>query len=283
MIWFWLSVAAGLVVGWFISILIKAPRLRHPLACEYWVYLPTEKGPTPDALMTRMVRDNPLTVNGAPAIGHHEGLVFSDIRLHIALVLRSRNAHVFRPDLFEQHIEPSAEILTALGESQAIHKLRFLSEEPMSDDAYLQFLPHLALSSAELSGAKVIFDTVGERLFTTEWLREELTKDANAKRADLHVRAIWKGGAGGGVAETRGLLKIGLPEMATVPGDADQRVLLTTVMEEAARLVWQMKSLPLRLFVEAYQDMFELHVLPTRKGPYQVRVFRLPPALSGYS
>jgi hypothetical protein len=272
--WLGLGILVVTVLGYMAMLLFRPAKLKYLLACEYWVYLPTAKPPSQDELMTRLIRDNPLRVNGQPAIGPAEGLLFSDIRLHTALVLRSKNPHVFRPDLFETHVEPTAEDLANLSESPALQKVRYVSEEPLRDDRYLQLLPHMAVAVAELSGAKVVFDTVAEKLFNVAWLKQELEKTADATRPDLHLRVIWKTSDGGGHAETRGLVKIGLPEIATEPSNADQKVLLTTVLEEAATLVWEARSLPLKLFVEVYQDMFELHLTPTTKGPYKARVFR---------
>lgn len=274
MTWFVLGIAAGVMVGYMAMLLFRPTKLKFVVTCEYWVYLPEEKAPPQDEVMARMIRDNAYTANGLPAIGPREGLVFSDIRLHSALVLRSKNPHVFRPDLFDAHVEPTAEDLAMLSESKALQKVRFISEEPLKDDRYLQFLPHMALAVAEIAGASIIFDTVGERLIQTSWLRKEMERNGDATRADLHLRVVWKSSGGEGIAETRGLLKIGLPEIATEPANADQRVLLTALLESAATQVWEARSMPLKVFVEAYQDMFELQLTPAGKGPYKARIFR---------
>lgn len=273
-VWLVLGLCAVLMLGYLAMLLFRPARLKYLVTCEYWVYLQDEKPPDQDAVMNRMIRDNPFKVGHDPAIGPREGILFSDIRLHSALVLRSKNPHVFRPDLFDANVEPTSEDLEALAESKALQKIRFVSEEPLKDDRHLQFLPHMALAVADLAGSKVIFDTVAERLHSVDWLRNELTKSGDATRADLHVRIIWKAGAGTGIAETRGLLKMGLPEIVTEPAQDDQRVLMTTVLEEAARQVWEARSMPLKVFVQAYQDMFELRLTPVPKGPYKARIFR---------
>ena len=93
----------------------------------------------------------------------NEALIFSDVRLHIALVLRSKNAHVFRPDLFEEHVEPTVELLEGLAGSKSFAKIRFISEEPLKDHRHLIFLAHAADAIADLAKGKVIYDVVAER------------------------------------------------------------------------------------------------------------------------
>ena len=274
MTWFAFGLLAGVVVGYFVMLLFRPAKAKHTIMCEYWVYLLDEKPPPQDALMARMMRDHPYRVNGLPAIGPSEGLLFSDIRLHVGLVLRSKNPHVFRPDLFDAHVDPNAAHLQALAEAKALQKVRYISEEPVKDDRHLQFIPHMALAIADLAGAKVIFDTVSEQLISVDELRETLGRDGNAATAEFHLRIVWTRSGGGGMAETRGLVKVGVPEIATEIADEDQRVLLTAVLEEAAKQAWQLRALPPSLTVEAYQDLFELQVTPTRKGPYKARVFR---------
>lgn len=272
--WVLLAAAAGLMLGYLAMLLFRPTRLKYVVTCEYWVYLPEEQPPSQDAVMSRMIRDNPYKVDGQIAIGPREGIMFSDIRLHSALVLRSKNPHVFRPDLFAEHVEPTARDLEALAEAKALQKIRFVSEEPLRDDRYLQFLPHMALAVADIAGSQIIFDTVAEKLITVQRMRDELAENGDATRPELQMRIIWQATGGEGSAETRGLLKMGLPEIVTEPANADQRVLLTTVLEEAARQIWEAKSIPLKLAVEAYQDVFELQLTPAHKGPYKARIFR---------
>jgi hypothetical protein len=273
-IWFAIGMAAGAVIGWLVVNRLKNPKPKYFAACEYWVYLPEDKGPTQEAVLTRMVRDNPYKVGGRPAIGKHEGMVFSDIRLHVALVLRSKNPHVFRPDLFEEHVEPTAEDLQNLGESKALQKIRFISEEPLIDYRHLQFLPHMAAAVADLAGSHIIFDTVSERLISASSLAQSLKENGDASRAAMHLRVVWKNDSGTGIVQTKGLLKVGVPEIETEPTDVDERILVMTVMEEVANQIWEARSMPVSLMVEAFQDMFEVQFTPARKGPYKARIFR---------
>jgi hypothetical protein len=132
---FFLGILLGIAVG-YIFMVLRSKRLagKYLATAEYWVYLPSEKLPKQEDVMS-------LVLGGNSPIGPAEGLLLSDIRLHIALVLRSKNPHVFRPDLFDDHIEPTAELLKRMGESKSLAKIRYLSEDRLKSDAHLQLLP----------------------------------------------------------------------------------------------------------------------------------------------
>jgi hypothetical protein len=87
----------------------RGPKKPPYLAmAEYWVYLREPQAPTQDDVMTRMIQTNPFQRGGVSPIGAKEGLLWSDIRFHMALALRDKNAHIFRPDLFEPHVDANA-------------------------------------------------------------------------------------------------------------------------------------------------------------------------------
>src|SRR5471030_3227986 len=89
----------GLVIGY--AILWRTHQTGYLASAEYWVYLPEAEMPEQNLLLERIVGRNPYSKRGFTPIGTEEGLILSDVRLHIAHVLRSKNPHVFRPDLFE--------------------------------------------------------------------------------------------------------------------------------------------------------------------------------------
>ncbi len=208
---------------------------------EYWVYGPGELLPDQTRLMERMISNNPHNRRGRPAIGAREGMVFSDIRLHIGLAKRARNPHIFRPDLFDEDLVPSPEVLTRLASCQSMVKVRYVSESKLTDTRHLQFMPHLADSVAELMSGTVVFDHVMERLFTFEEFHEALGNNNNAERPDFHVRVQWKNDGEGFYAVTHGLRKVGKPEMRTLPQETDQEVLVVGLM---MRLAFQLVRKP---------------------------------------
>ncbi|MEA2552280.1 MAG: hypothetical protein QOJ65_456, partial [Fimbriimonadaceae bacterium] len=213
---------------------------------------------------------------GKYPITKNEALIFSDVRLHIALVLRARNAHVFRPDLFEDHVEPTAERLEGLAESQSFAKVRFISEEPLKDKRHLRFLSHAADAIAELGHGRVVYDVVSEQLYTSAELDAALGQVEDAAGADFQTRVVWKRSQAGGIAETRGLQKVGLPELATEEMNTDQQVLVTAILEDVIRSVWDLSALPPSVEVRYFEDPYRVEIQQRRKGPAKVAVMKMP-------
>lgn len=272
----WLLLFIGVVIGLFFGLQLAHARKKPYLAsAEYWIYLPEEKLPPQDEVITRMLRYNPHGKAGHSPIGPKEGLLFSDVRTHIALVLRRKNTHVFRPDLFDDGAEITPEILQALSESKAMAKVRYVSEEPLPDDRHIQFLAHAAGAIAALGHAKVIYDVTAERLVTVEQFEAWLDQDLDATRPDMHVRILWRPTHAGGIAETRGLAKVGVSELKTAEMEHDNRVLVSSVLEEGIRTIWEQMKLPELVEVSYFGDMFRLQFQPTRKGPAQVVIMRV--------
>jgi len=255
--------------------LFNRSKRKYFAACEYWVYLPGEEMPEQDAIMTRMIAQNPHSRSGHSAIGAKEGILFSDIRLHLGLVLRSKNTHVFRPDLFQDCIEPSAAVLEGLSKAHSLLKARYVSEEPLTDDRHLQFMPHMADAVAELARGLVVYDVVAERLFTSDEFMKLLSEDLSVTRFDAHVRTVWQKDVHSGHAETKGLVKKGIPELCTDDAHLDQQVLVCEVLTEAAKQLWDLPDIPPDLQISAFEDHFRLEISPTRTGPFRVRILRM--------
>lgn len=104
----------------------------RPVICEYWVFLPGETMPEQDAVMGQMVGSNPFGSPADPPIGPREGMLFSDVRLSVGFVLRSKNPHAFRPDLLSEHAEPTAAILEGLAASKSFLRLRYTADPNIS-------------------------------------------------------------------------------------------------------------------------------------------------------
>lgn len=247
-----------------VMLIYAARRSKRPsfLAfCEYWIYLPGVKLPEQEALMTRIVAENPHTKRGKPAIGAKEGMLFTDIRLHLAMAIRTRNPHVFRPDLFAGRAEPTKEMLARLAESSGMAKARYASEQPLEDLRHLQFLPHMASAVAALGQGSVIFDKVQEKLFTVERFDELLNESVDCARPEFHTRILWIADEEVGHAETRGLRKIGLRELRTAPVLPDQRTLVTQLLQEAVGILWKLPTMPPSIEIEIFDDQFLLTII----------------------
>lgn len=248
---------------------------KYLAICEYWIYLPGDDMPEQDAIMTRMISGNPHAKQGRSPIGAREGLLFSDIRLHLSVVLRSKNPHVFRPDLFGESLEPTPEILEALSASKCLVRARYISEEPLEDHRHLQFMPHLADAIAALAEGNAIYDVTSQRLFLPEEFSEKLDAELNVEGPNLHLRSVWVQKDGAGHAETRGMLKKGIPELVTGDVDVDQQVLVKEVLQQAAENVWRQGSMSDQIEVSCFDDSFRLELQPARKGQAKLNILRI--------
>lgn len=256
-------------------VLSRTHQSKYLALAEYWVYLPGDKMPLQDDIMSLMVQQNPYTRRGLSPIGPKEGLVFSDIRLHIALVLRSKNPHIFRPDQFEEHIRTTPALLEALQNAKSLVKLRYVSDIPLEDKRHLQFLVHAADATAELGGGSVIFDVKAERLISREELRSELRENFNATECQLHTTILWRRSPRGGVAETRGLIKIGVTELRTGEMEPDERVIGTSVLTETLKCVWDCGALPESVEVNCYDDTFKVEFEKIKDNIAIVKILRV--------
>lgn len=261
----------GIIAG-YVFVTRRVPKRNYLASAEYWVFLPDEKMPDQNAVMDRTIGKNPY----GRVIGTNEGLLFSDIRLHIALVLRSKNRHAFRPDQFDSAIESSPEMVRRLEASSSFVKVRYVSEDPLPDARHLQFLPHAADAIAELGGGTLIYDVTAERLIRREDLQDLLANQRDVSGPDVHTRVLWRHEIDHGHAETRGMVKMGHPELRTPGSHSDQRVLIAAVLEEAMRRLWLERSLPETLEVEAYDDRFSLRFEPSKDRFALVRIMRVP-------
>lgn len=268
-----LCVVLALVVGYLV--MVRKHKSNFLALAEYWVFLPGIKMPEQEKIMDRMIRGNPYLRRGVSPIGPREGLVFSDVRLHIALVLRSKNPHVFRPDLFEEHIKPTPEVREALKQAQSLVKIRFASDIPLNDKTHLQFLIHAADAIAELGEGQVVFDVKAERLMSRSELQADLKLNFDATAYALHTQVIWRPSARGGVAETRGLGKIGLTDLRTGEMEMDQRVIATNVMTEAIRCIWDNGELPESVEVSSFDDTFKVQFEKMKNALTRVRILRV--------
>ncbi|MEY4882008.1 MAG: hypothetical protein RLZ87_1441, partial [Armatimonadota bacterium] len=119
---------------------------------EYWVYSTQDKLPDQNELMKAIVGANPYIKNGINPIGPSEGLVFSDVRFKIALVLKTKNQQFFSPATFEDELLERPELAEALQKSESIIKIQYSSNQPVKNFNYLQMLPHAVMAASNLTG-----------------------------------------------------------------------------------------------------------------------------------
>lgn len=254
------------------------PKARVPRAdthVEYWVYVREPKLIPQEVLLARLLRSSPFDIQEPRALGPEHGLLFSDIRLHVALVLREKNSHLFRPDLFETHIEPSPAHIEALGRAQAVLRASFRSAQPEPDRRAVRLLPHLAEALAYYGKGEVVFDFVAERLIDAEGLREYLTRSPSADDAGFHARAIWQTTPDGGFASSRGFAKIGLPDLITPESPHEERTVIHGVLEEAIGTIWGAGNIPEPLELEYVGGRFRVSFESARRGPLKAHIHRV--------
>lgn len=244
------------ILGW--RLIVGRRKYGYLALTEYWVYVDTPQLPSQEKLMTRMITENPHNRPGRACIGAREGMLFTDIRTHIAVVKREKNPHLFRPDLFHSDISVTAEILERLSSSTGFIKVRYASEVELRDTRHLQFVPHMADAASDLCGGLVVYDRVMEEVWTAEEFRSRLAANNNAERPDFHGRVVWEKIEEGCSAVTKGLTKVGLREWRTGKVECDQEVLVIGLMNRVLQKLIRNPKDPGPYAFEEYGDEFTL-------------------------
>jgi len=240
---------------------------KYLAVVEYWVYASDPKPANISGAVARLTRAGTIT----PA----EAGLASDIRFFASTISRSHNPQLFRPDLLSDAIEPTSDQLEALGRSDTIIKLRYLSETPLDDLRHVGFLPRLAIDVAKTKQAEVILDNVSEKLYSPDSLEQSLLDGEERYRPGNHLQTYWITSQDGGRAVTRGLMKVGLRELETPETRADCRNIVVEVLGRAAEKLWLGEANPNLVHVSCYDDLFVVRVKPAKNGPSQARIMRL--------
>lgn len=223
--------AAFCLAIWFLTrrknSVVQPPAVR----VEFWVYCTAEGRPSDKEIMARLHATSPL---GAP-----EGMTLSDVRFHIGVAKRARNALLFRPEaLCEADSAIPAGIADTLAEADTIYIVRFVSQGPEPKMGYLSFATYVAKTLAEMTSAQMIWDTEAQRFFVADELAQMLVDNADALRLDLQVGVRWTETTEEGRAFTRGMAKKGLPDVEFPSQPLDQRTLAMFLVEGVARQWW---------------------------------------------
>lgn len=262
----------GLVIAWRIW---AGKRDAGFLALvEYWVYSDVQRMPPTAALMDAVVSKNPHSKPGRPSITAREGILFSDLRLHMAIARRDKNPHAFRPDLFEDHAVPDARVLEVLSSCRSLAKIQYASNVPLVDGRHLQFVTHLVDTVAKLTRGQLIFDTVNGQFLFPEELHKALQQNNDAERPDLHVRVFWEKTVEGCRAVTLGLRKVGRPELQTSLQEADQEVIIVTILNQVARMLFTDVSRKLPIQTRMHGDEFIVSEDFFKDGKMTVKIVR---------
>jgi hypothetical protein len=225
-----------------------------------------------------MVGSNPFNKPGQPCIGAREGLLFTDLRFHMALAKKEKNPESFRPDLLDEHLALGPESLAWLHESRALVVLRYSSDRAVTDLRHLQFMPHAAGAVLELSDGLAVLDTQMSRFWSRGEFEAMLDKRAKVDGFDIHCRVVWWWDEGGFRARTLGLTKVGRLELVTEVQEPDHETLVTDVLSHAAREAFRDPSGSGPWRFEAFGDLFEVALGPVQRGMQTVRMERRQPS-----
>ncbi len=268
----------GLILGFLAGIGVRGFRRMSkvgvPTKCEFWVYIEGESLPPQDQVMSRMITDNPFNRKGRAMIGAREGMIFSDIRLHTALLKKSKNPHLFRPDLLAESPEYSADALSELGNCKSIIRLLYAASSRPSDNRHLQFMPHLASAYADLAGARAIYNPIQERLYTVPEFCESLSAEPSAENPEFHVRTVWESADTFGQVRTYGLAAIGERDILTEPLPNDQRTLAVSAVKELLASLFAGSQVVEPISVEALGVQLLIKREAVREGLSRTRIFR---------
>lgn len=233
-----------------------------------------DKLPPIEKVMDRMISANPYNRKGRPCIGAREGMLFTDIRLHVGLAKLAKNPHLFRPDLESPAAVPSREALAALSKSTCLARVSYVSEKPLPDARHLQFVPHYASAICDLSEGVLVFDRISEEFWLPAELDERMKTLPTWERIDAHCRVVELPLENGVSIQTRGLRKIGLPELVSLPIMHDERQTARMVMEESLGRIWKKGEVQPEWSVIVMETSFEISVVSRTLKEAQVRIVR---------
>lgn len=257
-------------MNWLKKLFPPAP---VPVDCEYWIFGKDQAVP-PTADLMRLSVHEPL--EGRSKLGKNEGLVFSDIRFDIALATREKNKAVFRPDLFDYMVQPSEDILAALGRCNTFIRIRFYSKEPVEHHAHCILLPRLAEVVAKLTSAEVVLDQITRQIWSVADFSKHLDQHPDLDRPEFHVRLVWESEPPAQVLRTLGLGKVGAREFVSSPLDVDQTVLAEGCWDIGILFVWKVMKPPMGRTIdfELYGDHYRLEFAEIVNGAQLVKIMK---------
>lgn len=254
------TIAVVGALSWFLSQYIrsvhrKGQGSRKPtLSIEFWVYARNPQRPSQEDLTRVLMRE------GAPRIGIAEALAFTDVRFHMGTVKREANAMLFQPGAL---LEPDAVFPNDLSErvqqAQAVHTVRFVAEPGVlseREESALRLATWVALAIAQLAEGTLIVDIESQTAYVPEAFREAL-ESHSPDACELHVATRWWDDERVAYCFTRGLNKIGQPDIVAEDVPPDFRTLAMHLVGEYGEHIWQNRDLSPTIF-EAFGSRFLL-------------------------
>lgn len=243
-------VALGIVVARYVA----SRKGRYLAHVEYWVLSPDTKLPDLTETMAAVMQ--------SPGIGPTEGLLFSDIRFKIGLILSSKNR--------QAEIMTRPEYREAFAGSGSAIRIQYSSESKLDAKKHLQFCVHVAGAVATQVHGLGVLDVVADRLWSVSDFQEALSRQHQATGFDDHVRIEEQDDL---TFTVRGLQKVGVPDLETLPVEKDKLLLAKNILERYSRSSWEQME-PRNEPIEEYGDEFILLRTPQKPGRESARLLR---------
>lgn len=233
----------GVLIALYLIINYVKKRDRIRFETVYLVYLKEGELPAQEALMDRMVAQNPFNPRGRTVIGSREGLLFTDIRLYLSTANRESSSLLFRPDLTEDNFSYSPDAMSALAEVHKVAIVRYVLEGPAEDFRHLIFLPHMASALADLCGGLAVADVTQRKLMTRWEFESFLRENSGLESRSAHVRLETLPADGDYRIASFGLRKIGLPDFTTSHLSSDSLRMCEAVCEQFLDACWAARAI----------------------------------------
>lgn len=254
----------------------SVPKQRFRI--EFWVFARAAERPN-DAEIMKRISAAPFAVGG---IRNEDARMIADIRFNIGRARRDKNAMLFRPDMFgDADVEIDREALALVNEVDTIITVRFAAEtQPVDPKRYLRLATYAVEAICDLAAGVAIWDAVKQELLSPATLVERLKANSDGAAFEHHVGIRWMETNEAGIAFTRGMEQVGLPDVAFDDQPLDQRVLASYLVSETARKCWEDEAMVDSKF-DGFGEHFSVEVghaasaSPRHVGPVvNVRAFR---------
>jgi hypothetical protein len=231
----------GFVIGVIIAVYFsrrKKPTVpKQRFRIEFWIFSRAAQRPS-DADILKRISANSFAMGG---ITNEDARMIADIRFNIGRAMRSKNAMLFRPDVIG---DPDAEIdraaLALVNEVDTLVTVRFAADsQPVEPKRYLRLATYAVEAICDLAKGVAVWDAVKQELFSPDTLIKRLGENADGAAFEHHVDIRWGETTDAGVSFTRGMEKIGLPDIEFDDQPLDQRTLATFLVEETAKKCWE--------------------------------------------
>lgn len=247
-------IAVAMALTFILARYFAARKGRYLAHVEYWVLSPGTKLPDLTETMAAVMQH--------PSITPSEGLLFSDVRFKIGLILAEKNKN--------------AELLTRLDYRDAFARagsairVQYTSETKLDNLKHLRLCMHVASAIAKQVGALSILDVVADRLWTVREFEGTLVSAGQSSAIETHVKIIEQDDCS---FKVNGLQKVGVPDLHTLPVERDKLLIARRILDQYAEKSWEAMT-PNSEPIEEYGDQFLLLRVPTKPGIESARLLR---------